>query len=299
IVFLLCRNDGVADPPLALLLLGLGHGHGHGRGRQLLPGLRPHLGGRACQDPEQWPTAHSLPRSHLRLRLPVQEGVPLRQDRHAAQARAGELRWHRHRLLLVLSGADARRDRLRVPRQPHRRALHPPHQRVHAGDGEQGNAVQALVRSHQGLPLLLCSLEPQTCHLHGRRHTDQGLQEPGIEGHPFPKNQPMRIYSSLWNADDWATRGGLVKTDWNNAPFTASYRNFNADACIWSSGISSCAPRNSGSAAPAAAAARAWWNQEMDTPSRDRMRWVQKNYMIYHYCTDLKRFPQGLPQSAP
>ncbi|KAL2454192.1 putative xyloglucan endotransglucosylase/hydrolase protein 23 [Abeliophyllum distichum] len=28
----------------------------------------------------------------------------------------------------------------------------------------------------------------------------------------YPKNQPMRIYSSLWNADDWATRGGLVKT---------------------------------------------------------------------------------------
>ncbi|KAK9097894.1 hypothetical protein Syun_024939 [Stephania yunnanensis] len=33
-------------------------------------------------------------------------------------------------------------------------------------------------------------------------------------GVAFPKNQPMRIYSSLWNAEDWATRGGLVKTDW-------------------------------------------------------------------------------------
>ncbi|GKE54724.1 probable xyloglucan endotransglucosylase/hydrolase protein 23 [Tanacetum coccineum] len=30
---------------------------------------------------------------------------------------------------------------------------------------------------------------------------------------PFPKDQSMRINSSLWNADAWATRGGLVKTD--------------------------------------------------------------------------------------
>ncbi|XP_059630346.1 xyloglucan endotransglucosylase protein 1-like [Cornus florida] len=53
-------------------------------------------------------------------------------------------------------------------------------------------------------------------------------------GVPFPKNQPMRIYSSLWNADDWATSGGLVKTDWSKAPFTAYYRNFNAQTCAGS-----------------------------------------------------------------
>ena len=110
-------------------------------------------------------------------------------------------------------------------------------------------------------------------------------------GVPYPKNQPMRIYSSLWNADDWATRGGLVKTDWSQAPFTASYRNFNANACVWSSGSSSCS-----STSPSSTSTNGgWYSQELDSTSEERMTWVQKNYMIYNYCTDTKRSPQGLP----
>ncbi|KAG5563855.1 hypothetical protein RHGRI_000150 [Rhododendron griersonianum] len=109
-------------------------------------------------------------------------------------------------------------------------------------------------------------------------------------GVPYPKNQPMRIYSSLWNADDWATRGGLVKTDWTKAPFTASYRNFNANACvISSSGASSCtSSANNGNS-------NAWLEEQLDSTSQERLKWVQKNYMIYNYCSDSKRFPQGLP----
>ncbi|GMI64355.1 xyloglucan endotransglucosylase/hydrolase 15, xyloglucan endotransglycosylase 7 [Hibiscus trionum] len=107
-------------------------------------------------------------------------------------------------------------------------------------------------------------------------------------GVPFPKSQPMRIYSSLWNADDWATRGGLVKTDWTKAPFTAYYRNFNANACVWSGTGSSCAKMNSVSDG-------AWETNGLDAPGRRRLRWVQKYFMIYNYCTDLKRFPQGVP----
>ncbi|XP_020533078.1 probable xyloglucan endotransglucosylase/hydrolase protein 23 [Jatropha curcas] len=109
----------------------------------------------------------------------------------------------------------------------------------------------------------------------------KNLESNGIQ---FPKSQPMWIYSSLWNADDWATRGGLVKTDWTQAPFTASYRNFNAQACIWASGSSSCSSSNN-----------SWLTQSLDTTGQERIKWVQKNYMIYNYCTDTKRFPQGLP----
>jgi xyloglucan:xyloglucosyl transferase len=97
-------------------------------------------------------------------------------------------------------------------------------------------------------------------------------------GVPFPKSQPMKIYSSLWNADDWATRGGLVKTDWSKAPFTAYYRNFKVTASNAAWGTNT-----------------AWETNELDAHGRRRLRWVQKYFMIYNYCTDLKRFPQGAP----
>ncbi|KAK8992466.1 hypothetical protein V6N11_048547 [Hibiscus sabdariffa] len=112
-------------------------------------------------------------------------------------------------------------------------------------------------------------------------------------GVPFPKNQPMRIYSSLWDADNWATRGGLVKTDWSKAPFKAYYRNFNANACTWSNAESNCASQMLNSARN-----NVWRTQALDASGRRRLRWVQRYFMVYNYCADLKRFPQGRPREC-
>ncbi|KAK9106654.1 hypothetical protein Syun_022665 [Stephania yunnanensis] len=103
-------------------------------------------------------------------------------------------------------------------------------------------------------------------------------------GVPYPKSQAMRLYSSLWCADDWATRGGLVKTDWTHAPFTASYRAYRADACVYTNGRSSCSSSKA-----------TWWNQALDSNALKKLKWVQQNYMIYNYCNDAKRFPGGFP----
>ncbi|KAK4258193.1 hypothetical protein QN277_007666 [Acacia crassicarpa] len=102
------------------------------------------------------------------------------------------------------------------------------------------------------------------------------------KGVPFPNKQAMRMYSSLWNADDWATRGGLVKTDWSKAPFTAYFRNFKATDLSLSSSSKSLSDSHVES-------------NGLDANGRRRVRWAQKHFMIYNYCTDLKRFPQGLP----
>ena len=113
--------------------------------------------------------------------------------------------------------------------------------------------------------------------------------KPGGGSGFFPAGKPMYIFSSIWNADDWATRGGLEKTDWAKAPFVSSYRDFAADACAW--------PAESGSGAPACAAATgdSWWDQPpawaLDEAQRMDNAWVARNVLIYDYCNDRKRFP--------
>ncbi|GMH23723.1 hypothetical protein Nepgr_025566 [Nepenthes gracilis] len=107
----------------------------------------------------------------------------------------------------------------------------------------------------------------------------KNLESRGI---PFPRSQAMWLFGSLWDAEDWATRGGLVKTDWSNAPFTATYRHFAAQACVRKQPSQTCSSSS-------------WLNQDLDISGQKQIRWAQKHYMVYNYCTDTKRFPQGLP----
>jgi hypothetical protein len=116
----------------------------------------------------------------------------------------------------------------------------------------------------------------------------KNLESKGVD---YPKNQAMRIYSSLWDAENWATRGGLVKTDWAQAPFIATYKNFNVQACVWTSSGSSCSSNKS----PSSSSTQSWLRESLDSNGIAKIQWVQKNYMIYNYCTDIKRFPQGFP----
>ncbi|PIA40669.1 hypothetical protein AQUCO_02400021v1 [Aquilegia coerulea] len=105
----------------------------------------------------------------------------------------------------------------------------------------------------------------------------------------FPFNQPMKIYSSLWNADDWATRGGLEKTDWSKAPFVASYRGFHVDGCEESVNARFCATQG-----------KRWWDQrefqDLDGLQYRRMSWVRQKYTIYNYCTDRSRYATMPPE---
>lgn len=57
------------------------------------------------------------------------------------------------------------------------------------------------------------------------------FQNNEAHGYPYLSKQPMGVYSSIFDASQWATRGGLVQIDFDNAPFLAHYTNFTLDAC--------------------------------------------------------------------
>ncbi|KAK9291667.1 hypothetical protein L1049_019616 [Liquidambar formosana] len=109
----------------------------------------------------------------------------------------------------------------------------------------------------------------------------------------YPFSQTMKIYSSLWDADDWATRGGLEKTDWTKAPFIASYTSFHVDGCDASTRQSAmvCSIRGG-----------MWWDQkafqDLDGEQYRRLQWVREKYTIYNYCTDKSRYPNAPPECA-
>lgn len=102
----------------------------------------------------------------------------------------------------------------------------------------------------------------------------------------FPKDKPMFMLSSIWNGDEWATRGGLEKTDWRKAPFVSSYTEFHVDGCQWEEPFPACA----------ATTGEHWWDQyeawNLDAAQQEDWSWVARNLVVYDYCNDRERYPQ-------
>lgn len=117
-----------------------------------------------------------------------------------------------------------------------------------------------------------------------RNHADKGV--------PFPRWQPMSLKATLWNGDDWATRGGQDKIDWTKGPFIASFRNYKIDACLWKGNPRFCRASSSTN----------WWNQynfsTLTSTQRRWFKWVRKYHMIYDYCQDNERFQNNLPKEC-
>ncbi|WOG97622.1 hypothetical protein DCAR_0416963 [Daucus carota subsp. sativus] len=106
-------------------------------------------------------------------------------------------------------------------------------------------------------------------------------------GVSYPKAQAMGIHGSLWNADDWATQGGRVKTNWTNAPFVSMFRSFNIDAC-------ELLPESDGLAGKCGKLGQFWSDKpgmnRLNKQQRKQLKWVITNHLVYDYCKDVPRF---------
>ncbi|TVU32568.1 hypothetical protein EJB05_24301 [Eragrostis curvula] len=104
-------------------------------------------------------------------------------------------------------------------------------------------------------------------------------------GVAFPTSQPMYVYSSIWAAEDWATQGGRVKTDWSKAPFVASYNGIDLDVC-------EC---NGEDCVAGCAAKFGDWGRycRLSDAELRQMQGLQSTYRIYDYCVDPKQWTNG------
>ncbi|EFJ15245.1 hypothetical protein SELMODRAFT_422922 [Selaginella moellendorffii] len=113
-------------------------------------------------------------------------------------------------------------------------------------------------------------------------------------GVPYAFSQPMRIFGSMWNGEQWATVGGLEKTNWNYAPFIASFQDFAIDGCDPSS-----SPGDPGFCF-SSGNRNHWWDEEkyrvLDVGQLDNLGSIVRNYTIYDYCTDTKRYSPVPPE---
>ncbi|KAK4479251.1 hypothetical protein RD792_014762 [Penstemon davidsonii] len=110
------------------------------------------------------------------------------------------------------------------------------------------------------------------------------------KGIPYPKTQVMGIHGSLWNADDWATQGGRVKTNWSNAPFVVKFQSFEIDACEL------LPDEKDDPVVKCGKSGQFWWDKpvvkQVNKQRRTQLKWVRDNFLVYDYCQDIERFSE-------
>ncbi|KAL9450977.1 hypothetical protein AB3S75_012679 [Citrus x aurantiifolia] len=110
-------------------------------------------------------------------------------------------------------------------------------------------------------------------------------------GGDFP-SKPMSLYTTIWDASNWATSGGKAKVNYKYAPFTSEFKDFVLEGCpvdpIEQVPSSNCQDTDSRLAEK---------GLSVITPARRRaMRRFRERYMYYSYCYDTIRYPVPLPE---
>ncbi|GMH12516.1 hypothetical protein Nepgr_014357 [Nepenthes gracilis] len=90
--------------------------------------------------------------------------------------------------------------------------------------------------------------------------------------------RPMWVYGSIWDASSWATEDGKYRVDYRYQPFLAQYTNFKLSGCT-TAASSFCRPPWVEPFGP----------RGLSQQQTLAMEWVQRNHLVYYYCTDPTR----------
>eukprot|EP00253_Pinus_taeda_P012318 PITA_12318 len=104
-------------------------------------------------------------------------------------------------------------------------------------------------------------------------------------------SKPMSVYATIWDASSWTTDGGRYKANYSYQPFLATYTNFITVSCLpvlkdelYNLDNQYCSQGR---------VLDCNFPPELNQYQLQALDVVQKNYMVYDYCQDFRRYPKG------
>ncbi|XP_057417947.1 probable xyloglucan endotransglucosylase/hydrolase protein 33 [Lotus japonicus] len=100
-------------------------------------------------------------------------------------------------------------------------------------------------------------------------------------------SKPMSVYATIWDASEWATKGGKYPVNYKNAPFVVSFAEMEQSGCISdpATSVSLCSKANPSGLDPNGAEFTKLSQQQIAA-----MDWARRKLMFYSYCNDKPRF---------
>lgn len=110
-----------------------------------------------------------------------------------------------------------------------------------------------------------------------------------VASSPFYPSKPMSVYTTIWDASEWATHGGKYPVNYQYAPFVASFKQMEMEGCVWhptNSSSTSCSKPVLSSLDPVGGSEFA----KLDLEQANGLEWARRKLMFYTYCRDTARY---------
>ncbi|XP_047308942.1 probable xyloglucan endotransglucosylase/hydrolase protein 33 [Impatiens glandulifera] len=108
-----------------------------------------------------------------------------------------------------------------------------------------------------------------------------------VASSPVYPIRPMSMYATIWDASEWATKGGKYPVNYQYAPFVASFGKIELEGCQWNPD-ELCSKRALSSLEPDPVGGEEF--AKLSQEQVNGMDWARKKLMFYSYCQDTTRY---------